>query len=395
MFKKLWFQVHWLLGITAGLVLAVMGVTGATLSFEDELIGLLNPQILQVQPQAVLLSAPALAVAVQQLRPQARIQLLTLYSDPTLAAKVIFAGKDPRSKRGEVVYVNPYDGRLTGAEAQLRGHATLHFLEDLHRRLAAGEIGKAITGVCAIILLVMTLSGLYLRWPRRWRSWRSWLRLDVRWQGRALLWNLHAVFGIAVLPFYLLSAATGLYWSYDWYRDAVLSLSGETLPVRPNTTGGGRGPREPARAGGRDAVPVTAVKAPDLSAAWTSFQQTVGHYRQVSFNPPARAGEAMQVTYLRLDAPHGCAVSRLRLDADGRVLERLDYADKTVGGKLISGLFPLHSGSFFGRAGQLLMMVASLAMPLFFVTGWLMYLERRGRKKRASAVAEVGLVVAE
>ncbi len=35
MTRRILFQIHWFLGITAGFVLAVMGVTGALLSFED------------------------------------------------------------------------------------------------------------------------------------------------------------------------------------------------------------------------------------------------------------------------------------------------------------------------------------------------------------------------
>ena len=38
MFKNVLFQLHWLLGITAGAVLALMGLSGAMLSFEDELL---------------------------------------------------------------------------------------------------------------------------------------------------------------------------------------------------------------------------------------------------------------------------------------------------------------------------------------------------------------------
>ena len=49
MFKKTLFQLHWFFGITAGLVLALMGITGATVSFQDELLNLLNPSVLKVQ----------------------------------------------------------------------------------------------------------------------------------------------------------------------------------------------------------------------------------------------------------------------------------------------------------------------------------------------------------
>jgi sulfite reductase (NADPH) flavoprotein alpha-component len=46
----------------------------------------------------------------------------------------------------------------------------------------------------------------------------------------------------------------------------------------------------------------------------------------------------------------------------------------------MSSMFALHSGSFFGEAGVVLMMLASLAMPLFPITGWMMYLDRRRKK---------------
>ncbi|WP_157836468.1 PepSY-associated TM helix domain-containing protein, partial [Xanthomonas sp. SHU 308] len=45
MIKSLLFQLHWLLGISAGLVLSVMGLSGATLAFEDEIVRLANPPL--------------------------------------------------------------------------------------------------------------------------------------------------------------------------------------------------------------------------------------------------------------------------------------------------------------------------------------------------------------
>ena len=44
MFKNVLFQLHWFFGITGGLVLALMGITGASYSFEDEILRALNPQ---------------------------------------------------------------------------------------------------------------------------------------------------------------------------------------------------------------------------------------------------------------------------------------------------------------------------------------------------------------
>lgn len=47
--KKVLFQLHWFFGITAGLVLTLMGITGALYSFEDEILDALNPHVLLVQ----------------------------------------------------------------------------------------------------------------------------------------------------------------------------------------------------------------------------------------------------------------------------------------------------------------------------------------------------------
>jgi len=51
-FKKIIFQLHWFFGISAGLVLAVMGITGALYSFEGEITRALNAERWQIQPSA-------------------------------------------------------------------------------------------------------------------------------------------------------------------------------------------------------------------------------------------------------------------------------------------------------------------------------------------------------
>ena len=53
------FQAHWIAGITAGLVLAVVGVTGAMLSFQDELVRWMNPALYQARAGGGRLLTPA------------------------------------------------------------------------------------------------------------------------------------------------------------------------------------------------------------------------------------------------------------------------------------------------------------------------------------------------
>lgn len=54
------FQLHSMLGLAAGLVLAVLGVTGALYSFQLELLQLLNPRPAGVAPDQRPLTLPEL-----------------------------------------------------------------------------------------------------------------------------------------------------------------------------------------------------------------------------------------------------------------------------------------------------------------------------------------------
>jgi sulfite reductase (NADPH) flavoprotein alpha-component len=44
MHKTIWFKIHWFLGITAGIILLVVGFSGAMLSFEKEILKAINQE---------------------------------------------------------------------------------------------------------------------------------------------------------------------------------------------------------------------------------------------------------------------------------------------------------------------------------------------------------------
>ena len=380
MVKKILFQLHWLLGISAGLVLALMGVTGAGLSYQDELIGLLNPGVVSVTPPsgARTLAPDELLGRLDEQLAGRQVLGLILSADPDDAVKVNVSGVGPR---GDTLYADPYSGELLGAA---RGTEFFRVVMQLHRWLAIGDTGKAITGAAVLGLVFLCLSGLYLRWPRQAGAWRAWLTLDWRRKGRAFLWDLHAVAGTWCLLFYLLASLTGLYWSYDWYRNGLHALAGEPAPQHGGA-GGRRGPPPGMRPEGK------AVQAPrpspNLAPAWSVFRQSAGDdYRLANLRLPERPGQPLQIMYLPDDAPHGRAFDRLELDVrSGAVLKRQRYADKSVAGRLLASVYALHTGEYFGHPGRVLMLLASLSMPLFFVTGWLLYLDRRRQRRAVEA----------
>ncbi|MEN2746267.1 PepSY domain-containing protein [Sphingomonas sp. T9W2] len=363
MTRTVLFQLHWFLGITAGLVLAVMGVTGASLSFEPEILAALNRD--QPVASGTRLSGPVLIERFAAQKPGAAITRLTVPADssePTLVGYTL-----PGSKERHVERIDPATGRLTG---ELRGSGVFEVMEDLHRWLALPDggdgWGRQITGFSAIALIYFALSGLYLRWPKRPLDWRNWFVLDLKKTGRNLYRALHAVVGGWVLIFYLVSGLTGLWWSYDWYRDGVKAMLVAEAPAERT------GPAKGAKA--------------DLTLAWRGFERaTEGrHYDRIVASV---RDDQVQFRARLPDARHDRVSDELTIDGiNGAVVSATPYAARTLGEDIVTSVYELHRGAYFGIAGRIAILLSSLTMPLFTITGLLLYFARRRRK---AALAEV------
>ncbi|WCE08453.1 sulfite reductase flavoprotein subunit alpha [Pseudomonas sp. JBR1] len=353
------FQLHSLLGLAAGLVLVVLGVTGALYSFQLELLELLNPP-----PSAATADRRPLTL------PEVRQRLVPPGRELSFVSSMAgegygLLGLAPASGQGrsEVQLFDRYTGEVLSSP---RGQAFFRLVLDLHRSLALGPVGKALTGAATLILLVLCLSGLYLRWPRQVRRWRTWLTLDWARRGRSFHWDLHAVAGTWCLLLYLLAALTGLYWSYDWYREASERLLGAA--PEPQTTG------------------AVARQDVDLDALWQSFRAETGGRVEgygLLLPNPARKVSHPTLWYLPDDAEHIRALNRLVFDGQGRVLDHRRYREQPLGARLLLSVYALHSGEYFGLAGRIALLLASLAMPLFMVTGLWLYLDRRRKRRQA------------
>ncbi|WP_456293219.1 PepSY domain-containing protein [Pseudomonas sp. AK106] len=372
--KKVLFQVHWFFGITAGLVLALMGITGALYSFEDEIVDALNPDVLFVQPQGRQLS---LAEMVSKVEAQGKDKVAMFRIDVggDRIAQVWFT-PPPGQRRGEMHNFNPYTGAFTEDAV---GQDFFGFILNLHRFLAAGEYGKQVTAACTLILIFFCLSGLYLRWPRKPLNWRVWLTMDWAKKGRSFNWDLHSVFGTWCLVIYLLLAITGLMWSYDWFSNGMTKLIGDPPVAGEQRRGTGARPVPAAK----EAPKEIAASAPDYDAIWQTIQSAAGpDLKAYNLRMPQAPGQMATVFYLLKTAPHARALNQISLDpADGTLKAVSRYSEKGLGSQLLISNYALHTGSYFGLIGRIVVTVAALLMPLFFITGWLLYLDRR-RKKR-------------
>lgn len=179
MTKKVFFQIHWFLGITAGLILSLMGVTGAIYSYDQQILKWLNQDSYVVEVATTPKLTPSqLYQHFNQQQPEIEINSITIASDPTASSTVNI--KKEGARRGYNMMVNPYTAEVL---PEIRGRDTLQFIQRLHRNLTAGEFGTQITGASTLMLIFFVLSGIYLRFPKK-HSFKQWFFIKPKLKGR-------------------------------------------------------------------------------------------------------------------------------------------------------------------------------------------------------------------
>lgn len=374
--KAVLHQVHSIAGLVLALVLALIALTGTIMSFEDEIVDHLNAGIMRVAPRtAPALMPDELVARLKAAQDVGKVSAVTLASDPSAAVHVRFA-RDEQGARPGSLYVDPYDANVLGSP---RGEEFFATVRRLHRWLLipgdAKGWGRQITGVAALGLIVMLVSGLVLRWPRRASSVKMWLKPNLGLSGRGLHRSLHAVIGTWVLPIYLVMTLTGLWYSFDWYKDGVVWLLS-----RPHVAAAKMQPKAP-----RAAARPEPAQAVGFDRAWSTFQREEGgRFARALLTLPAGPGTAIRIRSWGKDSTLDTTRDEFRVDAvTGQVLSADRYADKTPGEKIIANLLDIHRGAVLGWPGKLAFMIAAALMPLFAVTGILLYLSRR-RLRRPS-----------
>lgn len=383
---------HLWTGLTFGTILVVLGLTGSALSWIHELDSMLNPGLLQVAPPAGLPSGAPLHLAPAQVQAVAdalgadpRYGLPNMIAMPERAGDVFVAWYRPAPDGAAAwsqpvrrqVMLDPANLRVTGernwGETGLSRPLLMPTLFHIHRYLVAGDAGKVVVAVTGVSLLLMTLTGIILWWPRMARS-AIWKAITVRHGGSwpRFSFQLHRAGGFFAAPILLVSAFSGVHFNMpDWSTPAIKAVA----PVTPNLKLNNES--APSAAG----ISVAAA----VAAAQLQFPE--GRVSRLLF--PANANQPFEA---RVRQPGelrmGPGATRISIDSgDGAVLRVIDPLKAKSGDKFISWLFPLHTGEAFGTAGRVFISLFGLAPLAFLVTGLVIWLKVRKKPVNAGPPA--------
>jgi len=425
---KLFFRrIHLYLGLVSGLFLVVVCLTGTILVFEEEFEHALNHERYFVAAAATpRLSLAQLTNAVRAAKPKAKINGIKVYADPTRTVEIglassgrpggpqggegrkgmreqpsegraegmrpqggerpagraeggrtgngMVAGGGPGAKggkgkggdRGPTLFLNPYTGAILG---EYDSHKSFfHFIEEIHRGLVAGRVGKLIMGINSIIFLFILGTGIVLWWPTARKALTQ--RLKVKWGSswKRLNHDFHIVLGFYASVFLFIMAITGVGMSFDWVGKTI-----NTLTHSPQQR-----PEPPTSA---EAAPGTAKFGAD--AALSLARQQAPEATSYTVQLPKEPAGSIQVGILRPSAITERATDDVYLDQyTGQVLRQQAYAEKPVGQR-IRGLFkPVHTGEIFGLPTKILAFVMVILGATFPITGTIMWLNRTRKSKK-------------
>jgi uncharacterized iron-regulated membrane protein len=366
--RKVFFWIHLTAGVVAGLVILVMAVTGALLAFEPQVTRFAERGQRTVEPpvpRPERLGPEALVASVLRFRPEARPSAVTLDADPAASAVVAIG-------REGVLHLDPYTGRVLG-EGSRKTRDFFRSVTDWHRWLAVSGDGRAaaraVTGACNAAFLFLSLSGLYLWWPKQWAA--RFLRPIVWFQGglagKARDFNWHNAIGLWSAPVIFFLTLTGVVISYpaigNWlYAQQAPGGGGPAGPASPSA--------RPPRGEGREQKPRASESFAGLDDAVALAKGRMPDWTLMVVRPPARpeAPVSIVLTERASRSPYGRSTLTVDLQS-GTIVKWEPFAGFATGRKLRTAARWTHTGEILWWPGQLLACIACLGGAFLVYTG--------------------------
>lgn len=377
--RKFWGQVHLWLGLGVGMIMALIGITGAILVFHHEIDHAINPEFFYmatVPSHAQVRSLEELGAAAIKAAPSGwKAQSLDIPERPdeNYIFNFDFLGR-PNSEHAIMlrVAVNPYTAEAVGRRIVYNENpfknSFIGFIFKLHYEFVSGPTGMFVIGIIALFLIVSVVTGLVLWWPTDGK-WRRVLTIKRNASTVRFNHDLHQVAGIYTAIIVLMLLVTGIYFNLpDQFRWVVERFS----PIQPVV--------EQVHLRNRGATPITL----DEALARARQQYPTGRLETLALRPRAQGVFDACFKGVPELKSHVIDTRCLSIDhSNGAVLQVVDPENGSGGDLFLQWQWPLHSGTAFGWTGRIIVMLAGLCCPVIFVTGVIRWLHKRDAKKRA------------
>lgn len=372
--RRTLYLAHLYLGLSVGLLVVLVGLTGSAVVYRPEIERLLNPEWFRVQPNGETRPLDDLIANAVATYPYGKPTFVSI--QPPLApdepAMVVMknrfgAGSGPWVR----AHLDPYSGAAIASfipEETFSG-----FLFQLHTSLLVGEHswGEQLVGAFGILLFFFCLTGVILWWPGLGRL-RHGFKVRAARGAVILNYDLHRVIGIIFIIPLLLVALTGIVLVFPLYTKAPIV---KAFGIKPP-------PKAPQTSGGTSRISLERLRsliARDYPAA-----------RLMGITVPGKPKDAYQVRLLlpgdsKIRYGGGAKLAVWIDPATGEILKEHDARSMPASSRMFfEWIFPTHTGDIAGEAGRFLAFLTGIIPLALFVTGFCVWYYKRARVRATS-----------
>lgn len=385
--RPLVLRLHFYAGVFVAPFILVAAFTGLLYTMSPQIESTAYSAQLTVEPDGPTLPLSEQVAAARDAHPDGQLVEVRPPVAEDSSTRVVFTDASVPDGYAMTVFVDPHDARVLG-EVRSYGQwlGIRAQLDDLHRNLLLGDVGRHYSELAASWLGVVVLGGLALWFTKRRRD-RRLRRLLLpepagaggRGQARRRTLSWHATLGVWVALGALMLSVSGLTWSryagenigdlrttMGWDTPAVSTSLDGSAPAH----GGGHhhGP-----SGGADDAAITDGVGID---GVTATARASGLRAPLVVTPPAEEGTAWKVAENKRSWPTWA--DAVAVDpATGEVTDTLRFADMPFMAKMTRWVIDAHMGLLFGVANQLALAAVAIALMVGIVLGYRSWWQRR------------------
>jgi len=355
--RKLWLNVHLYTSLSTCVILLVVCVTGCLLVFEVPMDRWLDPKVSFVEVRGEPVPFARIMAKLGTAFPGQQITEMDLAGpDGSVIAKMT----------GDVrAFVNPYTGEIIGTR---QGQPPSYVLRHIHRELLAGNAGAQVVRITSFLLVLQSLTGLYLWWPLK--------RMTMKWGApwHRINFDLHQLAGFFTSAFVCMIAVTGLVKAYgDELQPFFNRVTGTPAATRallssPHLQGSA------TRTGIDDAIAAAKTRLPGATIA--------------RITPPKAKNGSILVTMKYPGDSTAPGRSWVVVDQyTGQVLGSQDAREAPPAAQIPIVNRAIHVGGIYGVPTRILAFLSSLAVVAQLITGTSMWWRKRSLQSARKAPA--------
>jgi uncharacterized iron-regulated membrane protein len=365
--RKLFHGMHKWLGLSIGLLFALLGMTGSLLTFYPELQLALHPEIAASSPGTAL-NLGSIVDALRQAEPARhgawRIELPRQDNAPVTARYYKPAETAHRGFAPLIVTIDP--ANLSISSRHFWGDDFFTWIYDLHYSLLLGDNGKTLLGAGSIFIAALLLIGLYLWWPHP-GHWLGALAIKPGAVWKRRVYDLHVKPGVYGLLLTLTLTLSGLLLVVPgWFTPAIDSLS----PLTPYFRASPAPTQDRPQISADEAANIALGRFPAADIRWIETPSDDIAVWRIQLRQDGEPSRRFPRTNVWIDAH------------SGQILAIRNPRQNSAGDTLMDWLHPLHNGEAFGLTGRIIVFLCGFLPLLALVTGILRWRHKTGRRAK-------------